>query len=346
MRVSIKTGLATAVGLMALGAVGGSAAAQCNSGCTPTPPACCTTPPAPPAPPSPPGGCCTAPPPPTYPGGGNYGGNINVNVNVNANGNANANANANSSANGYVNAHGYTGLIGGGGGGSAYFSVEQPYPTLVQGLNVEAAAVSQVIQVPYEAVRWSAGRVVIRAVCMDDRNIPHPASQVIPGQDVAEGYEGELYRCIAGTFMQYTFADFLGQVNFEQGQTISCRKGESLWYGRGGGEAAAYAAQYAEAYAQTYAQGGMQGEGQGGMMMSGGPATPMGGGVIECRPQRPERDCNERSLLRRYGAGVKVLTMWREERYTEYREEVVQSAGMAVSGASLTLDGGVGGRVF
>ena len=70
------------------------------------------------------------------------------------------------------------------------------------------------------------------------------------------------------------------------------------------------------------------------------------GGTVECKPQKPERDCNERSLLRRYGAGVKVLTMWYEETYTEYREEVVVREGWAVQGGAITLDGGVGGRVF
>ena len=43
---------------------------------------------------------------------------------------------------------------------------------------------------------------------------------------------------------------------------------------------------------------------------------------------------------------MKILTMVREETYTAYREEVVEQSGMAVSGATITLDGGVGGRVF
>ena len=50
--------------------------------------------------------------------------------------------------------------------------------------------------------------------------------------------------------------------------------------------------------------------------------------------------------MRRDRAGEKILTLVREEIYTEYREEVVEQAGVAVSGASMTLDGGVGGRVF
>ena len=75
------------------------------------------------------------------------------------------------------------------------------------------------------------------------------------------------------------------------------------------------------------------------------------------RPRRPdrvgrrasasERDCNERSLLRRYGAGVKIVTWWREETYTEYREEVVEAGRHGCRRARMIdLDGGVGGRVF
>ncbi len=67
------------------------------------------------------------------------------------------------------------------------------------------------------------------------------------------------------------------------------------------------------------------------------------GGRLECRPEKEARQCNERSLLRRYGAGVKVLTMVREESYTEYREEMVEGAA---STGMIMMDGGVGGRVF
>jgi len=306
MRVRIKTWLPALVGLLAFGAVGGAASAQCSSGCTPPPPPCCQPPP-PPPPPTP---CCQPPSPPGYPGGGS------VNVNVNVNASARASATARGRGDVYVS-----------GGGGAYFNVDQPYPTVIQGLNVEAAAVAQIIRVPFTASRWSSKRVVIQAFCIDDRDVPHPASQVQPGRDVHDGYDGELYRCIAGTRLQFTFADFLEQIDFDHGQTMSCRKGESLWYGRG---ASAAAADYADAYADGRP----------------GPGGPAGGGVLECRPQKAERDCNERSLLRRYGAGVKVLTMWREETYTEYREETVQAEGMAVMGSSLSLDGGVGGRVF
>ncbi|CAN5263167.1 hypothetical protein BH10PSE1_BH10PSE1_26920 [soil metagenome] len=329
MRVRIKTWLLAALGALTLGAVAGEAAAQCNSGCpVPPPPVCCEAPPAPPSPPSPPGGCCEAPPPPNYPGG-NFNGNFNVNVNVNAN--ANANANSNSSL---IRARG-AGDVYVGGGGGAYFSVDQPYPTVIQGLNVEGGAAEQVIQQAVQRSRWAFSRVVIQALCIDDRDIPHPASQVQPGRDIASGYNGELYRCIAGTRLQYTLAEFAEQISFDHGQTMSCQKGESLWYSEGAsaGGASEYAAQYAAAYAAQY--GGQQ-----------GPGGPTGGGIVECRPQTPERDCNERSLLRRYGAGIKILTLWREEIYTEYEQQTVQAASSMSMGYSLTLDGGVGGRVF
>ncbi|WP_414644420.1 hypothetical protein, partial [Brevundimonas sp.] len=224
-------------------------------------------------------------------GGGDF--NVNVNVNASADAGARSRAGLNARAGGSVFVS---------GGGSAYVTVDQPYPTTINGLTVEGARVRQVIRVPYEARRRWEKRVVIRAICIDDRNVPHPASQVRPDREVYADYEGELYRCLAGTRLQYTWAEYVSDADFGRGETMDCRKGEALWHGRGG--------------------------------------------QVECRAQRAERECNERSLLRRYGAGIKILTMVREEIYTEYREEVVEQAGVAVSGASITLDGGVGGRVF
>lgn len=289
MRVGIKKILAGAAGFVGMMALADVAAAGCNTGCQP---------PQPPPPPVTP--CCLPPPPPVRPpvippvppvtprdgvNGWGGGGNVNVNVNVNV---AGARAFAGARA-------GATVIVGGGGG--AYFNVDQPYPTTIQGLSVEGKSM-EMVRVPYTASRRMEKRVVIQAVCIDDRAVPHPASQVRPGKDVATDYEGELYRCIAGTKLQWTIADEAGG----PGETINCNKREALWYGRGG--------------------------------------------MLECRPEKQERDCNERSLLRRYGAGVKVLTMIREETYTEYREEMVESAGAVASGAVIMLDGGVGGRVF
>jgi hypothetical protein len=229
--------------------------------------------------------------------------NVNINANANADANADGNAGVTARARALLNARvsGY-GNVRGGGGGGAYFSVEQPYPTVIQGLTVEAGTVSQVVHVPYESRRRWEKRVVIQAFCIDDRDIPHPASQVTPDRDIHDGYEGELYRCIAGTRLQVTWSEWTGQVSFEGGQTFACQKGEALWRDRAGD--------------------------------------------LRCKTQLVARDCNERSLLRRYGAGIKVLVWVKEEIYTEYREEVVQTQGASIIGASIMLDGGVGGRVF
>ena len=288
MRVRIMNWTPAVATFVVVTAAAGAAVAQCGPVCPPPPPPCCEPPPPPPPPPP----CCELPPPPPCCGGG---GDFNVNVNVNASAEAGARSRAG------LNARA-GGSVWVSGGGSAYVTVDQPYPTTINGLTVEGARVRQVIRVPYEARRRWEKRVVIRAFCIDDRNVPHPASQVRPDRDVGGDYEGELYRCLAGTWLQYTWAEYTGDADFGQGQTMDCRKGEALWHGRGG--------------------------------------------RVECRAQKAERECNERSLLRRYGAGVKILTMIREEIYTEYREEVVEQEGIAVSGASITLDGGVGGRVF
>lgn len=282
MRVRIKTLLAATGAFVGLMAIADTAAAQCGGNT-------CQPPPPPPPPPIPGGPCggggCI---PPVAPPCCGSGGSVNVNVNVNANASATARAFAGARS-------GATVIVGGGGG--TYFNVDQPYPTTIQGLSVEGKTM-EMIRVPYTASRRMEKRVVIQAYCIDDRAVPHPASQVRPGKDVGMDYEGELYRCIAGTKLQWTIGDEMGG----PGETINCNKREALWYGRGG--------------------------------------------MLECRPEKQERDCNERSLLRRYGAGVKVLTMIREETYTEYREEMVEAVGAVASGAVIMLDGGVGGRVF
>lgn len=265
------------------------AAAQC---CAPPPPPCCT----PPAPPP----CCTPPSPPPRPpsppdccntGGGR------VNVNVNANATAVAVAGGRAGAGAVV--------YGGGGGGGGYYAPPSAIG-VIQGLNVEGAARKK--KVAYEASRTVTRRVVIRAVCVDDREVPHPASQVFAGEAVASDYAGELYRCIAGTRMQWSMAEWSEKASFEGGKTFMCAKNEALVYEPG---------------------------------LAGGAEA---GGRIVCRPQRPARDCNERSLLRRFGAGVKVLTIVTTETYTAYREETVREESTV--GFTMSLDGGVGGTVY
>ena len=191
---------------------------------------------------------------------------------------------------------------GGGGGGGGYYS--PPVSTgVIQGLDVQG--VRRTRQVAYEASRTKMRRVVIQAFCLDDRDVPHPASQVFPERDVEDAYDGELYRCIAGTRMQVTIAEYLERVSFDGGQTMICAKGEALYRSRGSAADA---------------------------------------GQLVCRPQKPARDCNERSLLRRFGAGIKVLTTVTIEKYTAYREETVVETSSASYGMS--LDGGVGGTVY
>jgi hypothetical protein len=134
---------------------------------------------------------------------------------------------------------------------------------------------------------------------VDDKLVPHHASQVTPGRDIAESYEGELFRCLAGSRMQYTFAEYKNQVSFDGGQTVTCDKNQALYHSAGG--------------------------------------------KLECRAQKAARDCNERSLLRRYGAGIKVLKMAYTETYTAYRTEWRQASASASAAMGMSLDGGVGG---
>ena len=292
-------GLAAGLILLLIGsATPDEAAAQC---CAPPPPPCCT----PPAPPP----CCTPPTPPPRPpsppsccdsGGGR------VNVTVNANVTAVAVAGGRSGAGAVV-------YGGGGGGGGGY--VGPGTVGVIQGLNVEGALKKK--QVAYEAKRTHTRRVVIRAYCVDDRDTPHPASQVFAGEEVADGYEGELYRCIAGTRMQWTIVEWELRASNQGGKSFFCGKNESLHY------------------EQDLAGG-----------PNGGPAVEGGSraGRVACRPQRPARDCNERSLLRRFGAGVKVITITEVETYTAYREETVREESS--SSFNMSLDGGVGGSVY
>lgn len=291
MRVRLKTVLAPA-SVVGLWLVTGLAVAG-DYGCR-----TCAPPPAPPTPPLPPyngcaGGGCAPVTPPCCAGGG--GGSVNVNVNIN---NVSANANASAVADARSRAYGRAGAGAGSavivaGGGGAYFNVDQPYP-LTSGMAVEGM-VEERVRVPFSSTRSWEKRYRIQASCIDDRNVPHPASQVRPSREVLESYEGEIYRCIVGTKLQWTKIDAEGGT----GETVVCDKGQALWYA---------------------------------------------GKVLECRAQKPERDCHERSLLRRYGAGVKELVLRGEETITEYREEVVQRS-LATSG-TLMMDGGVGGRVF
>lgn len=253
------------VGLLA---VAGQAAAGCNC--------------APPPPPDPPHHGCTS----SCGGGWHGGGNTNVNVNVNVKASVQASSSAGAAA-------GSSSVSYGGGYGN--WSQTPGYPQEAGGLNVVGG--DEMRMESYTEQQSFTRQVVIEANCIDDTGVPHPASQVFPDRDIASSYRGEIYRCIAGTHMQWVYATYDGShVSFDNGQTNSCRKNEALWHENG---------------------------------------------QLTCRPQIAERQCNERSLLRRFGAGIKILTMMRTEAVTKQRQMATMSSQRTV----MVFDGGVGGFV-
>lgn len=262
-------------------------------------------------------GCCTPPPPPpsccTHGGGHTvnvpniniHGGNINVGVNVSTRVNVNTNVNVNASANANAGANARAGAGAGSvtyiGGGSYTPMTTAPAATAITGLNV--VGVEEEYEYEYyeeERTRWVEEWRVVRAVCVDDNGTPHPASRVDAEDRVGAAYDGELFRCVAGTAMQTTIGWVIdGVYNWDEAPTIMCRKGEALRH--------------------------------------------TAGGNLRCETQIPRRNCNERSLLRVHGPGVKLVFMRREERYTErVRREVERESSRTVS-MTLMLDGGVGG---
>jgi hypothetical protein len=291
---------AVAGALMLAGA--GSANATCGNGCHGKPPA-----PSKPHHPRP-----TPPPAPPKVINNNYNKNINnnnnfnkninnnnVNVNVrvhstniavaNATSNSTSNANATANAAGSARSDSDTFFFSGGG---AQVIATPGFP-VVQALNVVG---SEAARRAVTERRTVFKKVVVQAVCIDDRGAPHPASQIFPERDVRGEYSGEVFRCIAGSRLQATIADWAERVSFDGGETMACAKGEALWHENN---------------------------------------------TLSCRPARPQRNCYERSLLRRFGVGTKVFQMSKVEEFTSFREEIVESASVG----SVALDGGVGGFI-
>ena len=156
------------------------------------------------------------------------------------------------------------------GGGYGTFSESGGVTTTLDSVQVESPAPADRVCAAFRA----ATRVMaIRASCLDDKDVPHPASQVSPERRVADAYEGEVYRCIAGTRLQYTV---LQSETAADGRSVSCRKGDALYRQRDG--------------------------------------------RLQCRPQKPARDCNERSLLRRYGAGMKLVAVFEQQECVSWRQ--------------------------
>ncbi len=305
MRVSWRhmlagASIATVAATAALTAIGQS----CNT---------CAPPPSPPPPPQS-SGCCQAPRNLVVQVPG-----VNVataNVHVGATSMAVASARASSLASGIavagVGASGSASTFIGGGGG--YYSNPGVSQSTISGFSVEGGYETRLVEeevLGYEEI--CVDKIVeefrtrpVQALCIDDRNTPHPASRVDGEIAVVAGYTGEIYRCVAGTRMQVTVGEMVnGAASFDRGDTFSCAKGEALVHTRGG--------------------------------------------ALQCRPQAPERDCNERSLLRKFGPGIKLVNMpsqkaicepTRRQTVTKVVKEVKVPRPAATG--NLVLDGGVG----
>lgn len=349
MRVMTKIVAAIlGVGLL----VSASAALACNGGCHP------------PAPPSPPHN----PKPPATPchngcggggghhGGGKGGGDVNVNVTVKNSASASASAFGGASAGAYY------------GGGYGNWSQSQGIPQSVGGLNVVTGAEGGGFET-YQEQSTVTAMMILQASCIDDTGVPHPASQVFGERDVRNEYAGEIYRCIAGTHMQVLMVrcgplgGMGGHEDVAYSESSSYRRTES---------ASSYESGY-DSENGGYSQGsGYSNASQGGYSSGGSYAGNAGGcasmdfnhisfdggqtlscqkgqalwfehGALTCKVQIPQRQCNERSLLRRFGAGIKVLTVTRTETITKRREVARQASYGSTS--FMTFDGGVGGFV-
>ena len=281
---------------------GRSDTAGCTTGCNSTPTTCDSCTPTPP-----PCNCDTPPTPPCDTCNDNHHRNRQrTNVDVKAQVNVQVNVSAKAGAAAATNQYFY----GGGGGGSSFY-VDQGVQSFIGDLKVET--IPDMVTVPYSAQRTLEKTIIIRAFCIDDKEVPHPASQVTPDRNIGDTYDGELFRCIAGTRLQYVMAEYKGLIDFGPGETVTCVKNSALYRSREG--------------------------------------------KLECQPQKPARDCNERSLLRRYGAGVKIIHVVIVETYTAYRtfqngvliaENASASSSSAVSASSASTGafesfGGVGG---
>jgi hypothetical protein len=181
------------------------------------------------------------------------------------------------------------------GGGGGYVSSPAPVsPGLIDGLNVGGERVMETVM----ETRTATETVAIRAVCIDDRGMPHPASRTSGDEQVAAGFDGEMFRCMAGTRMEVAIGRMVdGRAVFDGGRTLSCDKGQALSYKSG---------------------------------------------AMVCTAQQARAACNERSLLRRYGPGIKYATVTTTQQVATQR----QSAQTTSFRSSMFIDGGVGQGVY
>ena len=151
----------------------------------------------------------------------------------------------------------------------------------------------------------------VQAVCVDDKGTPHPASRPSAEERVNPDFEGEIFRCMAGTTMQVILGDRElsgGHAGFKNASGFSCAKGEALVHRRGG--------------------------------------------QLVCAAQKPRRNCNERSLLRRNGPGIKLVHASRQNACVPTTTTVMQTVTRHVERTRpaktgpIVFDGGVGQSVF
>lgn len=194
-------------------------------------------------------------------------------------------------------------VFGGGGGGGVFFgggggSYMAPSPTAPGVIDGLAVGGQEAAMESYSETRTSTEIVPIRAVCMDARGMPHPASRLNGDEQVEAGFDGEIYRCMAGTRLEVMVGRMVnGQAVFDGGSALTCEPGQALTYR---------------------------------------------GGQLTCTAQIARAACNERSLLRRYGPGVKYVTLTRTETVTAQREVRRE----ATFRQSMFVDGGVGQGVY
>ncbi len=238
-------------------------------------------------------------------GGNNIGGNT-YNIGGSTFGGTNVNVGGNSFYSGGGGVFYGGGFSGGGsyysGGGGFYNMPAGTNPGMIE-LNVGGAGgQAQAAMETISEQKTITEIVPIRAVCMDDRGTPHPASRPNADEQVAATFDGEVYRCMAGTHMEVTVGKMVdGKAVFDGGTALSCQKGQALSYK---------------------------------------------GGKMICTAQITQRNCNERSLLRRFGPGIKYVTLTRIQTVQTQRQSQSQSQQAMTFRSSMFVDGGVGQGVY
>jgi hypothetical protein len=293
---------------VAVAAAGGltaamSAVAQCGGGCSPSPP-----------PPPPRNNCCNTPRNLIVNVPGVSVAAANVNVGATSTVVASAGVSTTLSSGVVVSGGGSASGYAYGGGGGGFYSNPGVSQSSISGLAVNGGYDTTLVEEELSMTEnYCIDKIVeelkvrpVQAMCVDDTNTPHPASRVDGGTEVDSNYNGEVYRCVAGSHMQVTLGQLVdGAATFTQGETFSCKKGEALWHTKGG--------------------------------------------QLACRPQTPERNCNERSLLRKYGPGVKLVEVASKKnicepatrtKVTKVQKEV--KVPRVIPPGNLVLDGGVG----